>query len=199
MSRAEVTFAAAGETLAATLYQPAAAAGRLSCVVMGHGFTLTRRDGLPGYAQRLAHAGFAVLAFDYRHWGDSTGEPRRWVSLRQQLGDWQAAVERARSLESIDPERVAVWGMSMGGGPRAADRRQQPPDRRGGRVGAQYGPARRPASLQDRAADYDRRAPGEDHATPRHDADRRPAGIVCDRRARSAPGLPAPHRRHRLA
>ncbi len=83
---------------------------------MGHRFTLTRRDGIPEYAERLADAGFAVLAFDYRHWGDSTGRPRRWISLREQLGDWQAAVEHARSLESVDADRVAVWGMSMGGG-----------------------------------------------------------------------------------
>ncbi len=112
----EITLPVAGETLAATHYRPDAADGRLTCVVMGHGFTLTRRDGIPQYAERLADAGFAVLAFDYRHWGESTGQPRRWISLDEQLADWQAAVDHARGLEGVDPGRIAVWGMSMGGG-----------------------------------------------------------------------------------
>jgi pimeloyl-ACP methyl ester carboxylesterase len=83
---------------------------------MGHGFSLTRRDGIPDYAQRFAAAGLAALAFDYRHWGDSEGEPRRLFSLRRQLADWRAAVGCARGLESVDPDRIAVWGMSIGGG-----------------------------------------------------------------------------------
>jgi dienelactone hydrolase len=83
---------------------------------MGHGFTLTRRDGVPEYARRLASAGFAALAFDYRHWGDSTGSPRGWISLREQLADWQAAVQHAGTLEGVDADRIAVWGFSMGGG-----------------------------------------------------------------------------------
>src|SRR5207302_11155569 len=87
----------------------------VGCVVMGNGITLTRTDGLPAYATRLADAGFAVLAFDYRHWGDSDGEPRRWLSLARQLEDWHAAVNYARGLEGVDAERIALWGMSLGG------------------------------------------------------------------------------------
>lgn len=83
---------------------------------MGSGVTLTRRDGIPDYAERFAAAGLAALAFDYRHWGDSEGQPRRWVSLRRQLDDWRAAVAHARGLEGVDRRRVAVWGMSLGGG-----------------------------------------------------------------------------------
>jgi dienelactone hydrolase len=83
---------------------------------MGHGGTLTRRDGIPEYATRLVAGGFAALAFDYRHWGDSDGEPRRWLSIRRQLEDWRAAVGYARGLAGVDPDRIAVWGMSLGGG-----------------------------------------------------------------------------------
>jgi len=61
-------------------------------------------------------AGFAALAFDYRHWGDSTGSPRGWISLREQLADWQAAVQHAGTLDGVDADRIAVWGFSMGGG-----------------------------------------------------------------------------------
>jgi len=81
---------------------------------MGGGITLTRKDGIPDYAQRFADSGFAVLAFDYRHWGDSGGEPRRSVSVRSQLEDWRVAVQYARALEGIDPAQVALWGMCDG-------------------------------------------------------------------------------------
>ena len=52
----------------------------------------------------------------YRHWGESEGEPRRWISIRRQLEDWRAAVAYARGLEAVDPQRIALWGMSLGGG-----------------------------------------------------------------------------------
>jgi fermentation-respiration switch protein FrsA (DUF1100 family) len=112
----EICFPSGGETIAATWYRPDVSAARIPCVVMGHGFTLTRRDGIPEYAQRLATAGFAALAFDYRHWGESTGSPRGWISVREQLADWQAAVQHAGTLDGVDADRIAVWGFSMGGG-----------------------------------------------------------------------------------
>ncbi len=83
---------------------------------MGAGGTLTQRDGIPEYAERFAASGIATLTFDYRNWGDSDGEPRRLASVPRQLEDWRAAVEFARGLDGVDPERIAVWGMSLGGG-----------------------------------------------------------------------------------
>jgi len=105
-----------GDAIAASLYRPEVAMNSAPCVVMGPGGTLTRRDGIPGYAERFAAAGIAALAFDYRHWGDSEGEPRRLASVPRQLADWRAAVAHGRGLEGVDPDRIAVWGMSLGGG-----------------------------------------------------------------------------------
>ena len=116
MQNLDVTFESGGVHRAATVYRPSGAAGVVGCVVMGNGITLTRKDGIPDYARRFTDSGFAILAFDYRHWGDSGGEPRRRISLRSQLEDWRAAVQYARTLEGVDPERVALWGMSLGGG-----------------------------------------------------------------------------------
>jgi dienelactone hydrolase len=83
MQHVDVNFDSGGLQCVATVYRPSGATGVVGCVVMGNGITLTRNDGIPDYAQRFAGAGFAVLAFDYRHWGDSGGEPRRLVSLRR--------------------------------------------------------------------------------------------------------------------
>jgi len=116
VNASELTLAVDGVRCAATLYRPDQPTGEVPCVVMGHGLSLTRRDGIPDYAARFAAAGLAAFAFDYRFWGDSDGEPRRWFSIRRQIEDWRAAVETARELDGVDPARVAVWGMSLGGG-----------------------------------------------------------------------------------
>ncbi len=90
--------------------------GRRPCVVLAHGFSLTVDSGLLAFAERFARAGIDALAFDYRHFGSSDGQPRQLVSLKEQLEDFAAAIVCARSLEGVDGERIAVWGYSLGGG-----------------------------------------------------------------------------------
>jgi dienelactone hydrolase len=90
--------------------------GRGPIVVLGHGLGGTRAMGLAAYAQRFVAAGLAALTFDYRHFGDSGGEPRELISIPRQLEDWAAAIAFAQSLEEVDPARVAIWGTSFGGG-----------------------------------------------------------------------------------
>ena len=66
--RSDVTFTSGGERCAGWWYEPAAEPdGR--AIVMANGFSLTRHDGLPAYAERFAAAGFAVLLFDHRNLG----------------------------------------------------------------------------------------------------------------------------------
>ena len=113
--REELRFPSAGDRCAAWMYRPRAAAP-WPCVVMAHGFSLTRHDGLAAYAQRLAEAGTAVLAFDHRYLGDSGGTPRQRFRISAQMQDWRAAVAYARRLDGVDAERILLWGYSFSGG-----------------------------------------------------------------------------------
>jgi pimeloyl-ACP methyl ester carboxylesterase len=58
----------------------------------------------------------AALVFDYRCFGSSDGEPRQLFDNRSQLADWRAAIECARRLDGVDPDRIALWGTSTSGG-----------------------------------------------------------------------------------
>ncbi len=114
------------DACAAWLYPAAGGTAAAPVVVMAHGLSGTRRDRLGPFAARFAEAGVAALVFDHRGFGDSGGEPDLFEP-RRQLDDWRAALAFARSLPSTDPDRVATFGSSMGGGnalaAAAADRR----------------------------------------------------------------------------
>jgi dienelactone hydrolase len=73
-------------------------------------------DRLTWHAERFAGANIAALLFDYRSFGESGGEPRQLVEIAGQQDDIRAAVRFARSCERIDPDQVALWGSSLGGG-----------------------------------------------------------------------------------
>jgi len=90
--------------------------GRRPCVVLAHGFGGTVDSGLLPYAERFAAAGIDALAFDYRNFGASDGEPRQLLSIPRQLEDYAAAISFARSLDGVDPDRIVVWGSSYAGG-----------------------------------------------------------------------------------
>lgn len=121
MERDNLTFASGEAECAAWLYRPAVDrpgtdGGGDPCVVMAHGFSLTRHDGLPGYAEALAGAGAAVLVFDHRYLGDSGGSPRQRFRAADQLEDYRNAIAQARRTDGIDPDRILVWGYSFSGG-----------------------------------------------------------------------------------
>src|SRR5262245_25985241 len=94
----DVRFAAGDAECAGRLFWPEEAHGRVPCVVMGTGISCVRDQGLDAFAERLADAGFAALAFDYRHWGESGGAPRSLVDSGRQREDLRAAVSYARGL-----------------------------------------------------------------------------------------------------
>jgi fermentation-respiration switch protein FrsA (DUF1100 family) len=115
-SRKDVSFKVKGTSLSAWLYLPENLSAPVPGIIMGHGLGATKDAGLEPYAVRFQEAGFAVLAFDYRHLGESEGEPRQLVWIPHQLKDYTAAISYARSIKEIDPARIALWGTSLSGG-----------------------------------------------------------------------------------
>ena len=116
MDREDLRFLSGSTPCAAWLYRPHRANGNLlPIVVIAHGLSGTRRDGLGAFAARFAAAGLFALVFDHRGFGDSGGEPDLFHPARQ-LEDWQAAIDFARALPGVDGRRVATFGSSMGGG-----------------------------------------------------------------------------------
>jgi uncharacterized protein len=83
---------------------------------MAHGFGGTMDSGLLPFAEAFAEAGLDVLLFDYRCFGDSSGEPRQFAWPSRHREDYKAAVEFARGLDDVDPDRIVLWGTSWAGG-----------------------------------------------------------------------------------
>jgi len=103
-----------GEQLHAWVYVPDGP-GPHPVVVMAHGIGGIKAAGLAPFAERFAGAGFAAVVFDYRHWGDSTGQPRQFLSIRRQLEDYRTVLAWSRAADGFDAERIFLWGTSFAG------------------------------------------------------------------------------------
>lgn len=116
--RRELHFQSGANRCHAWLYVPdgAAEATPAPVLVMGHGLGAIKQMRLAAFAERFQAEGYACLVFDYRHFGDSEGQPRELLSIRRQREDWRAAVSFARTLPEVDPDAVVAWGTSFGGG-----------------------------------------------------------------------------------
>jgi uncharacterized protein len=115
--RENLTFRSGSDECKAWLFLPRAeSTARLPCVILGHGFDGVREQRLDAYAEVFAAGGMAAMAFDYRHYGSSGGQPRQLYDNKAQVEDWRAAIACARGHESIDPNGIALWGTSTSAG-----------------------------------------------------------------------------------
>ncbi len=90
--------------------------GTHPAVVMAPGLGNIYEGNVSKFARRFVEAGMVTVGFNYRHFGLSTGKPRRVIDPRKQHNDWRAAIAFTKGLAGVDSERIALWGTSMSGG-----------------------------------------------------------------------------------
>src|SRR5580700_10160840 len=111
-----VTFYSEGVKLAGDLFLPAGLqpGKRRAGIVLCHGYTGVRSIYLPDNARVLAEAGYVVLNFDYKGWGDSDGAKTR-LAPYSRMADVQAALSFLAAQGEVDPDRLGLYGTSYGG------------------------------------------------------------------------------------
>lgn len=105
-----------GITLAADLYMPKDAQGKLPAIAVSGPFGAVKEQSSGLYARTMAKRGFLALAFDPSFTGESGGSPRYVASPDINTEDFQAAVDYLSVREDVDPEKIGVIGICGWGG-----------------------------------------------------------------------------------
>lgn len=105
-----------GITLAADLYEPKNADGRLPAIVVSGPFGAVKEQASGLYAQTMAERGYVTIAFDPSYTGESGGMPRNVASPDINTEDFQAAVDFLSVQENVNPEKIGIIGICGWGG-----------------------------------------------------------------------------------
>ncbi len=105
-----------GITLAADMYIPKSAEGRLPAIAVSGPFGACKEQSSGLYAQTMAERGFLTIAFDPSFTGESGGFPRAMHSPDIDVEDFQAAVDFLSVQDNVDPERIGILGICGWGG-----------------------------------------------------------------------------------
>ena len=102
--------------VAADMYTPKGADGRLADMSVSGPFGAVKEQSSGLYAQHMAERGFLTIAFDPSFTGESGGEPRRMASPDINTEDFLAAIDFRAKLDNVDPERIGIIGICGFGG-----------------------------------------------------------------------------------
>ena len=105
-----------GITLAADMYIPKGALGKLPAIAVCGPFGAVKEQSAGLYAQTMAEQGFLTVAFDPSFTGESGGQPRYVASPDINTEDFSAAVDFLSTLNEVDPERIGIIGICGWGG-----------------------------------------------------------------------------------
>ena len=105
-----------GITLAADLYIPKNAVGKLPAIAISGPFGAVKEQSSGLYAQALAERGFLTIAFDPSFTGESGGQPRSVASPDINTEDFSAAVDYLATRDDVDAERIGILGICGFGG-----------------------------------------------------------------------------------
>lgn len=105
-----------GITLAADMYTPENASGRLAALAVAGPFGAVKEQASGLYAQTMAERGFLTIAFDPSYTGESGGEPRYVASPDINTEDFCAAVDFLSVQDNADPRKIGIIGICGWGG-----------------------------------------------------------------------------------
>jgi fermentation-respiration switch protein FrsA (DUF1100 family) len=105
-----------GITLAADMYTPKNAHGKLPAIAVSGPFGAVKEQSSGLYAQEMAERGFLTIAFDPSYTGESGGEPRYMASPDINTEDFQAAVDFLSVQDNVDEEKIGIIGICGWGG-----------------------------------------------------------------------------------
>ncbi len=105
-----------GITLAADMYEPQNAEGKLAAIAVAGPFGAVKEQAAGLYAQEMAERGFLTIAFDPSYLGESGGTPRDVSSPDINTEDFSAAVDFLSTLEKVDSEKIGIIGICGWGG-----------------------------------------------------------------------------------
>lgn len=105
-----------GITLAADVYKPKGAEGKLAAIAVCGPFGAVKEQAAGLYAQTMAERGFLTMAFDPSFTGESGGQPRYMASPDINTEDFQAAVDYLSLRDDVDPEKIGIIGICGWGG-----------------------------------------------------------------------------------
>ena len=105
-----------GIELAADLYKPKGASGKMAAIAISGPFGAVKEQSSGLYAQTLAERGFLTIAFDPSFTGESGGAPRYMASPDINTEDFMASVDYLVNRDDVDPERVGILGICGWGG-----------------------------------------------------------------------------------
>ena len=105
-----------GITLAADMYTPKNASGKLAAIAVSGPFGAIKEQCSGLYAQTMAERGFLTIAFDPSFTGESGGEPRRMASPDINTEDFLAAVDFLSVQDNVDPDKIGIIGICGWGG-----------------------------------------------------------------------------------
>lgn len=105
-----------GIALAADLYKPQNAQGRLAAIAVSRPYGAVKEQVSGRYAQTLAEYGFLTIAFDPSYYGESGGTPRNLTSPEISTEDFSAAVDYLSVRKDVDAQRIGILGICGWGG-----------------------------------------------------------------------------------
>ena len=105
-----------GITLAADVYVPKNAGGKLPAIAVCGPFGAVKEQAAGLYAQTMAERGFLTIAFDPSFTGESGGQPRYMASPDMNTEDFMAAVDFLSLQDNVDPEKIGIIGICGWGG-----------------------------------------------------------------------------------